>query len=71
MKIKIIDHAENTARVIEYPFTVSQFVKIHWGAWAYYRIEKAGPTTYNIFSGFDDSHLYTVSKARASDPVTE
>ena len=71
MKIKIYDCAANTARVIEYPLTLLQFIKIHWGAWGFYRIEKAGANCYNIFSKFDGAHVYTACKAGKNEPVTE
>lgn len=72
MKIKIENHKENTTRVIEYPLTLLQFVKINFAMWgAIYGIEKAGANKYEIFNGFDGEHIYTVSKARKNDPVTE
>lgn len=72
MKIKLENHSENTTRVIDYPFTVLQFVNINFAMWgAIYGIEKTGTNKYEIYNGFDGAHIYTVSKARKSDPVTE
>lgn len=71
MKIKIENHQENTVRVIEYPLTLLQFVKIHFAAFGFYRIEKTGANVYNVYCKFDGAHIYTVSKAGARDAVTE
>lgn len=71
MKIKITNHQENTTRVIEYPFTLLQFIKIHWGAWGFYRIEKAAANVYNVYCKLDGAHVYTACKAGAREPVTE
>lgn len=72
MKIKIENRQENTVRVIEYPLTLLQFVKIHFTAFGgIYGIEKTGANKYEIYDGFDGAHVYTVSKAGARDAVTE
>ena len=71
MKIKIEDHSENTTRVIDYPFTLLQFIKIHWGAWGFYRVEKISANAYNVFCKFDGAHVYTASKAGKNEPVTD
>lgn len=70
MKIKIVDHPENKTRVIDYPLTLLQFVKIHFSAFGFYRIEKSSPSAYDIFCKFDGSHVCTVSKAAKNDVVT-
>jgi hypothetical protein len=68
MKIKITDHVENTTRVIDYPFTLLQFVKIHFTAFGgIYGIEKTGANKYEIFERFDGAHIYTISKARKTE----
>ena len=69
MKIKLENHQDGSVNVREYPFTVAQFIKIHFGAWGFYRIEKAAVNVYNVFCKFDGAHVYTVSKASATAPV--
>ena len=71
MYIKIENRQENTARVIEYPFNVLQFLKINLLWSGIYRAESVGVNTYNVYCKLDGSHVYTVSKARKSDSVTE
>lgn len=72
MKIKIVDHAKSETRVFEYPLTLAQFVKINFSMWGgIYGTEKTGANVYEVFDGFDGCLIYTVSKARKSDPVTE
>ena len=52
MKIKITDHVENTTRVIDYPLTLAQFVKINFAMWGgIYGIEKTGANIYEIYDG--------------------
>ena len=67
MYIKIENHAENTARVIDYPGTVLQFVKIHFLFFGFYRIEKAGSNKYLIYDKFENKHVNTISKANKGD----
>lgn len=67
MLIKIENHAESSERVIEYPGTVLQFVKIHFLFFGFYRIEKAGSNKYLIFDKFENAHVYTISKAKKGD----
>lgn len=72
MKIKIHDHEKNVARVIEYPLTLHAFIQINFATFGpIYGIEKTGANTYAIYNGFDGDLIYTVSKARKNDPVTE
>ena len=67
MFIKIENHDENTTRVIDYPGTVLQFVKIHFQFFGFYRIEKAGSNKYLIFDKFENKHVNTISKAKKED----
>ena len=71
MKIKIENHEESNVRIIEYPFSVLDFVNIHFVCFGIYRIAKHSAGVYHVFNAFDGSHIYTVSKARAADPVGE
>lgn len=71
MKIKIENHTDGTTRVIEYPLTLLQFVKIHFCAFGIYRVEKTGTNSFNVFEKFDGAHVYTVSKAKNREPLTE
>ena len=72
MKIKIENHADGTTRVIEYRLTLLQFVKFHFCMFgAIYSVEKAGTNKYKIYDGFNGSHVYTVSKAKTLEPLTE
>lgn len=67
MNIKIENHRENTIRVIDYPGTLLQFVKIHFLFFGFYRIEKAGSNKYLISDKFENKQLYTISKAKKGD----
>ena len=67
MYIKIENHQENTIRVIDYPGTVLQFVKIHFLFFGFYRVEKAGSNKYLIFDKFENKHVDTITKARKGD----
>ena len=67
MYIKIENHQENTTRVIDYPGTVLQFVKIHFLFFGFYRVEKAGSNKYLIFDKFENKHVNTITKARKGD----
>ena len=72
MKLKIESHKDSTTRVIEYPLTLAQFVKINFSFLGpIYGVEKTGANKYEIFDGFDGDLVYTVSKAGKNDPVTE
>lgn len=67
MKIKIENHSENNTRVIDYPGTLLQFIKIHFVFFGFYRVEKAGSNKYLISDKFENKHLYTISKAKKGD----
>ena len=70
MKIKIEYHDQGTYSVREYPYTLLQFVKIHWGAWGFYRIEKTGTNEFKIYDKFDGILRYTASRAGKNEPLT-
>lgn len=67
MYIKIQNHQENTTRVIDYPGTVLQFVKIHFLFFGFYRVEKTGSNEYQIYDKFENKHVNTITKARKGD----
>ena len=67
MYLKIENHAENTTRIIDYPGTVLQFVKIHFMFFGFYRVEKAGTNKYMIYDKFENKHINTISKAKKGD----
>lgn len=67
MYIKIENHPENTTRVIDYPGTVLQFVKIHFLFFGFYRVEKTGSNEYQIYDKFENKHVNTITKARKGD----
>lgn len=70
MYIKIEDHSPvsgQPVRVIDYPGTILQFVKIHFLFFGFYRVEKAGTNKYMIYYKLDGQHVYTVSKAKKED----
>lgn len=71
MKIKIVDHDKNTTRIIDYPGTVLQFVKIHFLFFGFYRVEKAGSNKYLIYDKFENKHVNTISKAKKEDLKNE
>jgi hypothetical protein len=66
MYIKIENHSENTTRVTEYPGTLQTFIKVHFLFFGFYRIERNGKQ-YLIFDKFNNSHVYTISKATKGD----
>lgn len=67
MFIKIENHDDNTTRVIDYPGTILQFVKIHFCFFGFYKVEKAGGNKYLISDKFANKHLYTITKAKKED----
>ena len=69
MKIKIENHNENAARVFDYPGTITQFIKIHFGAWGFYKVIKAGADVFQIFDVFTGEHVHTVTKAKKGDAI--
>jgi hypothetical protein len=70
MKIKIENHEDKTARVFDYPGTVTQFIKIHFGAWGFYKVSKTAPDHFEIIDAFTGEHLHTVTKAKKADALT-
>ena len=62
MKIKIVNYENNTARVIDYPATLKTFISVHYSAWGFFRVCKAG-AGYDITCPFTGELLYTVCKA--------
>ncbi len=67
MYIKIENHDEKNARVIDYPGSISLFIKIHFDAWGFYQVIKAGADRYNIIDKFSGIHVHTISKAKKGD----
>ena len=64
MKIKIENHENNTTRVIDYPGTILQFMKIHFCAWGFYKVVKTGAGAYAVYDKFTGAHVDTVTKAK-------
>lgn len=52
MKIKIHNYETNAARVIEYPGSMSLFINVHYSAWGFYGVTKAGRDHYIITDKF-------------------
>lgn len=67
MYIKIENHNENTSRVIDYPGSITLFIALHYGAWGFYKVLKAGANHYKIIDKFSGEHLHTVTKAKKGD----
>lgn len=64
MKIKIIDHENGAARVIDYPGTVLLFIQVHFGAWGFYKVVKTARDHFEIYDKFTCAHVHTVTKAK-------
>lgn len=69
MKIKIENHNENAARVFEYPGTITQFIKIHFGVWGFYKVIKAAADRFEIIDVFTGEHVHTVTKAKKGNAI--
>ena len=67
MNIKIEDHEKQNTRVIIYPGTVLQFVKVHFIYMGLYQVEKIGTNAYTVYDKWDRKHVYTISKAKKGD----
>ena len=67
MKIKIENHDDGTTRVIDYPGTVLQFMKIHFCAWGFYQVIRTGADSYRVIDKFSGAHVNTISKAKKGD----
>lgn len=60
MYIKIVNHAENTSRIIDYPGTLSMFLWAH--SFGIYSIIKEKPGTYSFMDRFTGEITSTISK---------
>lgn len=67
MKIKIENHENSATRVIDYPGTVLQFMKIHYLAWGFYQVIRTGTDAYAVYDKFSGAHVDTISKAKKGD----
>ena len=62
MKFRINNINENTTQTIETPFTLKQWLSIHFGAWGFYKIEQIDKKHYNIYDAFSKELQYTITK---------
>lgn len=63
MKIRIHNLETVTVREIDYPGSVSLFVKVHYGAWGFYKIIRTARDHFTIVDAFTDEIIEYVSKA--------
>ena len=64
MKIKIVNHSENTTRVIDYPGTTLLFVNVHFTSFGFYRAVFVKRDHFEIYDKFENRHCYTITKAK-------
>ena len=65
--LQLVNHHGGTVEKIETPLTLREFISIHWGAWGFYKVMKAGPNMYMIFDSFSNKHCYTIGKIKKGD----
>lgn len=52
MKIRIHNYENNAARDIDYPGSLSLFLKVHYLSWGFYGVTKTAPNRYAITDTF-------------------
>lgn len=63
MKIKTFNHVTNNEKIIDYPLTLLQYLKINFSMWGFYKIEKVNNKKYYVWDAFDGTMQYTIEKA--------
>lgn len=54
--------AGESPRKIETPFTLKQWLSIHFGAWGFYQIHKMSPKEYRITNAFTGEIEYLIKR---------
>lgn len=63
MNIKIHNYEKNATRVINYPGTISLFIKVHYLSWGFYNVTKTGKSIYTITDAFTGEVIEDITKA--------
>ena len=63
MKIRIHNLENTSVREIDYPGSVSLFVKVHYGAWGFYKVIRTARDRFTIVDAFTGEIIEYISKA--------
>ena len=64
MKFTLINHEKQTEEIVDTPFTLKQWMSVHFGAWGFYKIAQVNNKQYEITDKFSGELAYTIKKGR-------
>jgi hypothetical protein len=64
MKFTLINHEKQTEEVVDTPFTIKQWMSVHFGSWGFYKVTQVNKKEYEITDKFSGELAYTVKGGR-------